>query len=207
MTLLVQSVFKGEPICHAWLAPSMGKKLKWQQTKQNLFLKRSSQIDLTFICSTTNSISFIILFFFCIFFKLMILNRTSYHPTGAIRPINTLVQIILLRIWVGGFDLLDSLIMLCYSTLCLSHSKLFDQHSTSPWLTKIEHVTPNFQQLYKLVTRLGMNIFSKTWNPPEKLQDFCKLFLREGLEKHFSSQSQETGWNFESRTPVRITFF
>lgn len=64
----------------------------------------------------------------------------------------------------------------------------------------------NFQQLYKLITRLGMNIFSKTWNSPEKLQDFCELFLREGLEKHFLSQSQETGWNFESRTAVRITF-
>lgn len=50
----------------------------------------------------------------------MILNRTSYHPTGAIRPINTLVQIILLRIWVGGFDLLDSLIMLLFYPLLIS---------------------------------------------------------------------------------------
>lgn len=58
--------------------------------------------------------------FFCIFFKLMILKRTSYHPTGAIRPINTLVQIILLRIWVGGFDLLDSLIMLLFYPLLIS---------------------------------------------------------------------------------------
>jgi len=54
------------------------------------------------------------------FFELMIQNIISYHPTGTVTAINTIVQLIILSIWVGGFDLLDSLSLLLFYPLLVS---------------------------------------------------------------------------------------
>lgn len=133
--------------------------------------------------------------FFCRLFVIRIQNTISYQPIGTMADINNIVQLILLSICMGGFDLLDFLIMLLFLIL----NDLSD-FLTSPWLKKTKHINQNCQQLTWVATRLA-HISKIPLKTPGPLQS-----LLESLEEYFSSQSQETVWNFDSKASIKVTF-